>query len=58
MTNTRLGVPVDVLFARLAMMRPSGFLTATDETLRSALISKEYVEQSPRLIIVPSVDAE
>lgn len=42
-TNTRLGVPTDVLFARLAMIRPNGILTKTDEALRTALATKEYV---------------
>lgn len=42
-TGTRLGVPSDVLFTRLAMLRPNGILTAADQALRSALTTKEYV---------------
>ncbi|KAK5947570.1 hypothetical protein PMZ80_001723 [Knufia obscura] len=39
-TGTRIGVPSDVLFTRLAMLRPNGILTAADEALQSALGSK------------------
>ena len=41
-TGTRLGVPSDMLFARLAMLRSNGILTEADQALRSALMTKEY----------------
>ena len=48
---TRLGVPTDVLFARLAMMRPSTMLTAMDDALRQALVTKEYALVEHRSLI-------
>ncbi|KAK5103482.1 hypothetical protein LTS08_002897 [Lithohypha guttulata] len=40
-TSTRFGAPADVLFTRLAMLRPNTMLTATDEALRNVLLTKE-----------------
>lgn len=40
-TNTRLGVPTEILSTRLSMTRLRGTLTALDETLLNALTTKE-----------------
>lgn len=40
-TNTRLGVPIEILSTRLSVLRPRGTLTAMDEALLNALTTKE-----------------
>ncbi|KAK5092887.1 hypothetical protein LTR70_006007 [Exophiala xenobiotica] len=54
-TSTRLGVPSDVLFARLAMLRPNGILNDADQALRSALTTKEsrmiYLTYGPSTLL-------
>jgi hypothetical protein len=42
-TQSRLTMPTDALFSRLAMLRDHGVLTSVDEALRSKLTSPTYV---------------
>ena len=45
-TNARLHAPSDVLFSRLAMIRPNGRLTPVDEELRCKITTPKYVVRS------------
>jgi hypothetical protein len=53
-TNARLHAPGDVLFSRLAMIRPNGRLTPFDEELRSKITTPKYVVHSWLLIFANS----
>ncbi|KAK1750029.1 hypothetical protein QBC47DRAFT_395123 [Echria macrotheca] len=50
-TQSRLQIPVDVLFTRLASLRPSGQLTASDAALRTRFVNMEsrllYLQLGP-----------
>lgn len=41
LTDSRLQIPTDVLFNRLASLRPDGVLTARDESLRARFVNLE-----------------
>ncbi|KAJ0163770.1 hypothetical protein CTA2_2439 [Colletotrichum tanaceti] len=41
LTQSRLQIPVDVLFTRLASLRPDGLLSAADESLRARFVNLE-----------------
>ncbi|KAK3683629.1 hypothetical protein B0T22DRAFT_411798 [Podospora appendiculata] len=41
LTQSRLQIPADVLFSRLASLRPNGELTATDAALRARFVNLE-----------------
>ena len=53
-TQSRLQIPVDVLFNRLATMRPGGVLTATDQALRAKFVNLEsrllYLQFGPDVL--------
>ena len=53
-TQSRLQIPVDVLFARLAALRPGGRLTARDAALRARFASLEsrllYLQFGPAVL--------
>ena len=53
-TQSRLQIPVDVLFTRLAALRPSGALTATDAALRARFVNLEsrllYLQFGPDVL--------
>lgn len=53
-TDSRLQTPTDVLFTRLATVRPAGQLTAADETLRARLVSLDsrllYLQYGPDVL--------
>ncbi|GJC82506.1 hypothetical protein ColLi_05344 [Colletotrichum liriopes] len=51
LTQSRLQIPVDVLFTRLSSLRPDGLLSAADERLRARFVSLEsrllYLQLGP-----------
>ncbi|GJD01868.1 hypothetical protein CH63R_12926 [Colletotrichum higginsianum IMI 349063] len=51
LTQSRLQIPVDVLFTRLASLRPDGLLSAADERLRARFVNLEsrllYLQLGP-----------
>jgi hypothetical protein len=53
-TQSRLKAPVDVVFRRLATLRPDGFLTPRDEALRAHLAGLEsrllYLQYGPSVL--------
>ena len=53
-TQSRLKAPVDVVFRRLATLRPSGVLTSHDESLRAHLVAIEsrllYLQYGPDVL--------
>jgi len=53
-TQSRLQIPVDVLFTRLAALRPDGALTATDTALRARFVNLEsrllYLQFGPDVL--------
>lgn len=55
LTNSRLAMPTDPLFSRLALVRPGQMLTATDELLQTKLTStairKLYLRFGPSTIL-------
>ncbi|KAK3321038.1 hypothetical protein B0T19DRAFT_403631 [Cercophora scortea] len=54
LTQSRLQIPADVLFSRLAALRPNGDLTATDAALRARFVSLEsrllYLQFGPTVL--------
>ncbi|KAM0330473.1 hypothetical protein ACHAQA_003417 [Verticillium albo-atrum] len=54
LTQSRLQIPVDVLFNRLASLRPANTLTATDEALRARFVNLEsrllYFQYGPAVL--------
>jgi hypothetical protein len=53
-TNARLHAPSDVLFSRLAMIRPNRRLTPLDEELRCKITTPKYVVRSWLLLFADS----
>ncbi|KAH8888267.1 hypothetical protein GQ53DRAFT_261538 [Thozetella sp. PMI_491] len=53
-TQSRLQIPVDVLFNRLSSLRPNGTLTATDSALRAKFVNLEsrllYLQFGPSVL--------
>ena len=53
-TQSRLQIPVDVLFTRLASLRPEGVLTASDAALRAKFVNLEsrllYLQFGPSVL--------
>ncbi|KAK4455034.1 hypothetical protein QBC34DRAFT_391379 [Podospora aff. communis PSN243] len=54
LTQSRLQIPVDVLFTRLAALRPNGALTTTDAALRARFVNLEsrllYLQFGPEVL--------
>jgi hypothetical protein len=53
-TQSRLQIPTDVLFTRLAALRPGGALTSADEALRARFVNLEsrllYLQHGPAVL--------